>query len=141
MAATAAQIARVRRMVAELTTATYSDADITSYIEAHPLTDDIGRRPLSATELALAGLTETPSTDWTPTYDLNAAAADIWEEKAGILAQDFDMDADGAKLDRSQPYEQAMKQARFYRSKRSLKSIALAPDYAPLPTSGEICEP
>ncbi len=68
--------------------------------------------------------------DWTATYDLHAAAADIWEEKAAILSADYDFTADGATLARSQAYEQAMKQARYHRSRRSPKTITQIPDVA-----------
>lgn len=123
MAASTAQIARVRRMTAEPTTSTYSDADIRSYIEAHPLPDDLGRRPWTATQLAIRGLTDTPATVWTPTYDLNAAAADIWDEKAAKLV------ANGQIYETDSAHLQAMRQVRFYRSKRSTRTIEMVPDY------------
>ena len=63
--------------------------------------------------------------DWTPTYDLNAAAADIWVEKAGVFAGDFDFAADGASYTRSQAYEQAMKQARHFSARRSHKTMTM----------------
>ncbi len=44
MAASAEQIARLRRMVAEPTTATYTDDDLAAYIAAHPLMDANGRK-------------------------------------------------------------------------------------------------
>jgi hypothetical protein len=40
--------------------------------------------------------------DWTPTWDLNRAAAEGWRWKAGKAAARFDFSADGAKFDRSQ---------------------------------------
>ena len=43
---TAAEIAKLRRMVAEPTTATYSDALLTSMIEAYPHIDEYGESPL-----------------------------------------------------------------------------------------------
>lgn len=126
MSATAAQIAKVRRMVAEPTEATYSDASITAYIEVHPLVDANGTSP---TYYAASSRAMVENTNWMATYDLNAAAADIWDEKASSLAEDYDFSADGGSYHRSQAYEQAMKQARYYRSRRSLKTITQAPSY------------
>jgi len=126
MTATAAQIARVRRMTGEPDTTTYADADIQSYIEAHPLEDARGEGPRVESTTTPGTLEENP--DWTATYDLNAAAADIWEEKAAVLAGDFDFQADGGQYSRSQAYEQAMKQARHFRSRRSVKTITLRPE-------------
>lgn len=123
MAASAAQIAQVRRMVAEPTTATYSDDAIAAYIEAHWLIDTNGREPyltnngLGSTVAPLINLL------WVPTYDLNAAAADIWEEKAATLAANYDFNADGASHGLSQKHKQAMDQARYYRSRRRPGSI------------------
>ena len=126
MAATAAMIARVRRMSAEPTTTTYSDSDIKTTIETYPLVDERGEEPYTYTS-------DSPpehdaNEDWIPTYDLNAAAADIWEEKAGLLAGGYDFSADGARYDRSKAYEQAMRSARYYRSKRSLRTVAQRPE-------------
>lgn len=126
MTATAAQIARVRRMVAELDDSTYSDTDIQAYIEAHPLEDARGEAPFIESVTTPGTLGENP--DWTATYDLNAAAAEIWAEKAGILAQDYDFDADGGQYSRSQPYKHAMEQARHYRSRRSIRTITQRPE-------------
>lgn len=122
MAATAEQIARVRRMVVEPTTTPYSDAAIKGYIESHSLPDDLGRRPWPATILAQQGLTETPATAWTPTYDLNAAAADIWDEKAAALV------ANGQIYETDSAHLQAMRQVRYYRARRSILTIEMVPD-------------
>lgn len=126
MTATAAQIAKVRRMTAELTTTTYADEDIQGYIELYKLMDENGENPRVPSTLQPGVLFDNP--DWTPTYDLNSAAADIWEEKAAVLAQDFDFSADGSSLHRSQAYDQAMKQARSFRSRRSVRTVRMVPD-------------
>lgn len=96
----ASLISQLRRMVAEPTTAVYSDELLSSSIEAWPVLDPDGRDP--------------EATGWEPTYDLHAAARDIWTEKAAGLAGDFDFSADGADYSRSQSYEQAMAQARYH---------------------------
>lgn len=125
MAATATQVARIRRMTNEPTEATYDDDAITEYIEYYPLVDARGQSPLIESTTTAGALDENP--DWIATYDLNAAAADIWSEKSSILSQDYDFSADGGNYTRSQAYEQAMKQARYYRARRSVSTITQSP--------------
>lgn len=114
---TAAQISQLRRMVAEPATTTYSDATLTTYIETYPHIDQYGESPLDDYGEANA--------EWTPTYDLNGAAGDIWQEKAASVASKFDFTADGGNFSQSQQYEQMMKQARYYRSRRMPSSVML----------------
>jgi hypothetical protein len=97
-------------MIAEPTTATYSDATLTEYIERYPHIDAFGESPLDAYGSANA--------DWTATYDIHAAAGDCWEEKASAVADKFDFSANGGQYTQSQQYEQRMKQCRYYRSRR-----------------------
>jgi hypothetical protein len=105
MSITADQILRVRRMTNEPTQAPYTDALITSMAEDHKLTE-----------------TGYPGAD-VDVYDLHAIAADIWEEKAAALAQDFDFSEQGAgSYSRSQAYEQAEKQAKFHLARRKPRS-------------------
>jgi hypothetical protein len=115
MAASEKQIRRVRRMCAENNTSTdYSDEDIAEIIEEYPLLDDDGYEP--------------ENLNWTPTYDLNAAAAAIWDEKAAALV------ANGAVYESDSAHLQAMRQARYYRSKRAVKTISMTPTYPVDPT-------
>ena len=125
MAATAAEIAQIRRMTAEPTTTTYSDALVTGFIEDHPLMDDLGTDPYYWTETGTAAPTKTDNDDWYPTYDLNAAAGDIWEEKAAGLAAYYDFKADGGDYSMSQAYEHAQKRAKYYRSRSAIVVIEL----------------
>lgn len=125
MAATVAQVARLRRMVAEQTSATYSDTDLAGYIEGCPLLDALGREPfiVSATSPPELEANE----DWTPTYDLNAAAGEIWAEKVSALASQFDFSEDGQTFSRSQAVRHAQQQARYYTARRSASVIKLHP--------------
>ena len=123
MAATAAQIAQLRRMVAELTLGTYDDNDLAGYIEAYPLLDERGEEPYTLDSSTPPEREDNP--DWIPTYDLHAAAADIWDEKAANYAANFDFSADGASYHRSQQYAQMMQQARYHRSRRSPRTGTL----------------
>ena len=127
MSATAAQIARIRRMVSEPTADIYTDQDLAGYIEARPCIDERGEAPF------LWDTITTPPTKkanpyWTPTYDLNAAAADLWNEKAAIAAAWFDFSADGAQFSRSQAYTQAANMARFYWSRRNPTTLTVRPE-------------
>jgi len=104
-------IARLRRMVAEPTTTMYSDTVLSSAIERYPVMDEDGYEP--------------DEDDWTATYDLNAAAAEVWTEKAAGLVAGYDFNAGGATYNRSQAYQQAMAQARHYLSRRQVSKIKL----------------
>jgi len=111
-------------MVAEPTITTYSDAAIAAYIEAYSLVDERGESPYT-----WDGSTEPPTkevnADWIATYDLNAAAADVWDEKAAALAADYNFSNDAGRFDRSQAFEHAQGRARYYRSRRSPRSVTL----------------
>ncbi len=105
MTVAASDIARLRRMASEPdSTNGYSDSVLTETIERYPV--DI--------ESAV--------------YDLNAAAADVWTEKAAALAVRFDFTADGSTFHRSQAVAQARAMAIHYRSRRYAKAVALEAD-------------
>ena len=125
MAATAAQVARIRRMVNEPTETDYDDDLVEDYIERYPLVDARGEDPWVESTTTPGTLEE--NDDWTATYDLAAAAADIWSEKAAALAGDFDFSADGGNYSRSQAYEQYMKQSRYWRARRSAVTMTMVP--------------
>jgi hypothetical protein len=120
---TAAQISQLRRMVAEPTAATYSDASLTSYIEMYPRIDLFGTEPFIYT-MALPPVA-TSNTEWVPTYDLCAAAADVWDEKAAGLATKVDFSADGGNYSMSQQYQFAVSRAKYYRSRRMATTTKL----------------
>lgn len=114
MTPTLDQIARVRAMTAT-TTADYPDAALISAIARYPLLDADGRKPTDA--------------GWTPTYDLHAAAADVWEEIAARLASQYDFDADGARFARSQTHQHALAQARYHRARRAPMSRTVSREH------------
>ena len=102
-------IAALRRMIAEPTITAYSDATLSDYIEAWAVRDSTGLEPAD--------------TGWTPTYDLPAAAADVWEEKAAAAVGNFDFNADGGSFSRSQVHLQCMQMARHYKSRASVRTL------------------
>lgn len=122
MAATDAEIARVRRMVNEPTTETYSDDDIADAIERYPLLDERGEEPYTW-DVSTSPPTQDWNEDWIPTYDLNAAAADLWGEKAAVVAQDYTFSADGGNYSRSDVLRQYQERERFYRARRRINTV------------------
>ena len=110
MSQDAATIARVRRMVNEPTTTPYTDEILTAYIEAHPVMDSMGHEQYDDDDVL--------DTEWTATYDLHWAAADVWEEKAAAVQTYYTFSADGGSYQQNQLYQTAMEQARFHASKR-----------------------
>jgi len=124
MTVTAVQIAQVRRMVAEPLMTTYTDVLLTSIISKYPITDELGTFPYYWTQV-LGVPTKTTDPQWVETYDMNAAAAEIWFEKAAALAAQYDFAADGGNYHRSQGYTQAISQAQYYKSKATIRTIHL----------------
>jgi hypothetical protein len=125
MAATAAQISQIRRMCGlGVGDATYSDAVLASAIVRYPLMDEMGNEPYYY-DATTSPPTLDENDDWIPTYDLNAAAADVWEERASIAAANFDFSADGGSYHRSQAYTQFMQQCRFYRARRAPATLRI----------------
>lgn len=122
MAPTAAQILQLRRMVAEPTDANgYTDTLLTVFITTYKLLDENGQYPYtwsSATPPA-----QVVNTAWVETYDLHAAAADVWEEKAAAWAAKYTFGADGGTYQVSNVFEQMMKQCRNHRARRAAKTM------------------
>lgn len=133
MGATAADIARLRSMTNEPAgQTTFSDAELQAVIERYPLPDPLGIEPYYI-DASTTPPTQTLRTSWIPTWDIDAAAADVWEMKAGKVAEDFDSNADGANLSRSQRFDHYTKMASRYRSRRSVRTIkSIAAPTAPL---------
>ncbi len=105
-------IARLRRMTAEpLTSDTYTQGDLQEAIVRYPVLDANG--------------TEPDDYGWLGAWDINQAAADVWEEKAAQLATNFDFAADGGDYKRSQQHAQMLAMARRYRSMRQSGALEL----------------
>lgn len=127
MTATAQMIADVRGMTGEPTTTTYSDTAIRRFIERYPATDERGVEPYYYDTMT-SPPTQVAVTSWYPTYDLHAAAADIWEEKAAATADQFDypiQEPSPGIFRHSQQSESFMKQARYHRSRRRVTTATL----------------
>lgn len=133
MAATAVMITQLREMTNEVNSATYSSTRLAEIIERYPLIDERGEAPFGW-NTTTSPPTQTANEEWIATYDLNAAAADVWDMKAAAAAADYDYSADGANLHRSQVYQQCQRQAATYRSRRSLNTITQRPEPPPTQT-------
>jgi len=119
MAATEAQVRVFRRMIAEPTAVTYTDDDLVEIIEKHKLTDVAGYDPLLDDG--------TDNEEWTPTYDLHAAASEIWAEKAATESGRMDFKVEGGDFSASQVYEHAMVMSRYHASRRAVKALRVEP--------------
>jgi len=129
MAASAAMISQVRAWVAEPTTTPYSDAEIAVYIEHYPLLDERGVAPYWY-DPSTDPPTQVATSGWYPSYDLHAAAADIWEEKAAGLGLTVDRPTQGPTPGthrETQPRDFALSQARYHRSRRSARTVTGIP--------------
>lgn len=127
-------IARLRRMIGEPGTTTYSDSHLGSVISGYPLPDNTGEWPYLASGSV--------NTDWVATYDLAASAAEIWEEKGVTLVDNFDFTADGATFHKLQVTETYERQARKWRSRRTVGGhTAIIAPATPLETIFNINDP
>jgi len=115
MSASTANVSELRDMIAEPTTTTYSDGDLLGVIERFPLIDVYELEP--------------DDLNWTPTYDLNAAAANLWGKKAAAFAGLYDFTADGGTFHRSQAAQEMRKQARYYAARRAPSSLRVHVDH------------
>lgn len=121
-APTAAQLAELRRMTAEPTTDTYSDELLVEMVARYPLTDERGQESYTW-DAATTPPSKVENTSWVTTYDLHAAAADVWQEKAAALLHLYDFSADGGSYSRSQMVAQANSRVRFHLARRNIKTI------------------
>ena len=139
MSATAAQIAQVRRMIAEPLTTTYSDVVIQGYIEAEAIHDPRGVAP-TILDYTTTPPAYTANTDWIATYDLNRAASVLWEEKAAGVAACYDASTDGTDLKKSQKHAQYLKMASRYRAKSAPRVLNLARTVQAVTSDGTLYE-
>jgi hypothetical protein len=102
---------RLRDMVQASSAPSLSDAEVESLLHQARRADTYGLAP--------------NATGWTPSYNLNAAAAEGWRRKAGKVAGEFDFSTDGQSFSRSQQYRACLDMAAQYARKASA-SVSLA---------------
>jgi hypothetical protein len=124
MAPTAEQIARLRRMVAEPTEATYDDEACTALLEEYAVLDWLGKEPVVIDRQVAGGPPVVISNPlWTPTYDMHAAAARIWHEKAAAWIERYSFTDSGQSFDRNQVYQNMMQRAKFHEARRNPRTL------------------
>jgi len=131
MAATAAQIAQVKRMTDTVESSLYTDVVIGEYIERYPLLDERGEVPYTW-NVGARPPTKVVNLYWISTYDLSAAAADVWGEKAGGRVDDFTFSADGASYTLSDVIKHYQERERYYRGRRAVTAARLHMSPEPL---------
>ncbi len=124
MTATTAMRAELRRMIDEPEEATYDDDALDLYIERYPAIDVLGTTPVKV-DYSTEPPTLSVKDEWIPTYDLHAAAADIWLEKSATVAEDYTVTADGSTLKRSDVQKQYKEQSRIHRGRRKPGTVTL----------------
>ncbi len=83
-----------------------ADAEIDELLAQSALMDSSGFAPLHV--------------DWTPTYDLNAAASSGWLIKAGRASELVEVDPPGSGLFTSKVFDNCRAMARIYSAKKRL---------------------
>lgn len=122
MSITASMRAELRRMVDEEDHSNgYGDNVLDEIIGQYALLDERGQLPYTY-DFSTTPPQREANEDWMPVYDLHAAAAKIWQEKAAKKAELYMFSADGGQFMRNQIHEMAMKQAAFHLSRRAPKS-------------------
>ena len=94
---------KIGRMVESTSEPTLSDTDLDDLVDAAARADAEGRYR--------------GESNWTPTWDLNAAAAEGWARKASKAASNFNFAEDGQRFDRAQIYAHCAAQQKLYADK------------------------
>lgn len=108
---------RLREYINEPRPDTYTDDELDTIIERYPVIDERGEVPYTW-DTSTTPPAKDDNDDWIATYDLHAAAADVWDAKALKHIENYDYTADGATLNRSQVYANMRRQANYHRSRR-----------------------
>ena len=95
---------KLKKLTASAEEPALSDAEIDELLAANPLTDGSGNSPESG--------------EWSPTYDLRAAAAEGWIIKAARAANTTETGPDPLIVT-SRVFENCIRMARIYSRKRS----------------------
>lgn len=123
MTVTPENIAELRRKINEPDETTYDDTLLETIIEKYPMIDERGIEPYYWTISGVGVPEKTANTAWIATYDLNAAAAEVWQDKAALYAGRFDFKADGGDFAQSQEFVHAKSMAAFFGGRISSRTI------------------
>jgi hypothetical protein len=103
---------RLKRMTAWESEPILADEDVDELLAIYAKADMSGIPP------------DPDNEDWSPSFDLNAAAAEGWRWKAAKASEMIAADLDGAKLSAEQLFEHCERMIGVY-SKRVKASVAL----------------
>jgi hypothetical protein len=103
---------KISRMTASDSEPKLEEADLSALLAGFARPDAEGRPP---TDL-----------NWTPGYDLNAAAAEGWRWKAARASEMIAADLDGAKLSAEQLFEHCERMIGVY-AKRVRSTVSVSP--------------
>lgn len=104
-------IEKLKRMTAWDMDPPLSEDDLAELLAAAALEDVAGLAPLHE--------------EWTPTYDLNAAASAAWLIKAARVSMTVEVDPPGSGIVTSQVFDNCRAMARVYAAKRRM-SVSLS---------------
>lgn len=105
-------VLQLRRLINEVDESVYPDSSLLATLLLLPLRDRSGREP--------------DHEDWEGRWDVYAAAAQIWDEKAARVVGTYDFSSDGASFQRSQIVQQYREQARYMRARGSAQSVPVS---------------
>lgn len=101
---------RLKRMTAHDNEPALSPDDLDDLLSLFARADAAGRAP--------------NSTGWTPTCDLNAAAAEGWRWKAAKASELVSVDLDGERMSSNQLFEHCQRMAAMYARQRAATSLS-----------------
>lgn len=128
---TADELNRLKRMTGEAIKPTLDSDGVAFYTDVI-LTETLNRYLCDPDANGVSEFDDdgvTANADFVPVYDFHAAAGEIWADKAGAVAHLYTFGADGGNFSRSQWYDHCMKQARYHRSRRSVRTITAKVPY------------
>lgn len=115
-------LARLQRMVAHDVDPVLTSAEVTDLLDMARREDSEGLAP--------------SETDWEPTFDLDAAAAEGWRWKAGKTVPRFGVALDGESLNRQHVYAHCLKQSDAY-ARKIMGNLGVRPS-SPRPVDTEL---
>jgi hypothetical protein len=95
--------ARLARITAAATDPTIDETELVDVLALNAFVDDDGRLP--------------DDPEWSGAWDLNAAAADIWRQKAALASSRITFTADGATFQRDIVFRNCLSMASYYGSR------------------------
>lgn len=121
MTVTTAMTETVLRYINEADATEGRKTEVSGIIAGYPLVDERGEVPYTW-DTSTQPPTKTDNADWLATYDLHAAAAEIWGDKAAGFAHLYTFSADGGQYVRSEAHAQTLRMASYHLSRRAAKS-------------------